>query len=284
MRKKIPNILRCRHFEFDLSKKTYVMGVLNITPDSFSDGGKFLDADSACQRALEIEGQGADIIDIGGESSRPGSTPVSAKEEIRRVVPVLKRLKKLLNIPISIDTTKSVVAEAALSEGASIVNDISGLHKDKGIADLCAKYSAGLIIMHMKGEPRTMQKRPSYKNLLKEIREYLGQGIKIATSYGVKRESIIIDPGIGFGKTLNHNIRILKELSYFKNMGPAILVGLSRKSFMGKLLGLDVGKRLVPTIAANSIAIYNGANIIRVHDVKEAVLTANMVDAIIRSP
>lgn len=256
------------------------MGVLNITPDSFSDGGYFLEPNDAYQRALQMEREGADIIDIGGESTRPGSLGVSAEEELKRVIPVLKKLKRRLKIPLSVDTAKAQVAEAALEEGASIINDVSGLRGDERIASLCASYSAGLVIMHMKGTPRTMQRHPAYKNLLEEIRLYLEKGIRIAEAHGVNKESIIIDPGIGFGKTLKHNLKLIKGLSFFKRLGFAVLIGLSRKSFIGKILELEVKKRLIPTVCANAIAIYNGADIIRVHDVREAVMTARMVDAI----
>lgn len=273
-------ILKCRQYRLDLSKKTYIMGVLNITPDSFSDGGCFLNPEDAYQRALQIEKEGADIIDIGGESTRPGSLGVSAELELKRVIPVLKRLKKRLKIPISIDTTKAEVAEAALEEGASIVNDVSGLRGDEKIASVCASYSAGLVLMHMKGNPRTMQRHPAYKNLLKEVRLYLEKAIKVARAYGVKKEYIIIDPGIGFGKILKHNLEIIKELSFFKRLGFPLLIGLSRKSFIGKILDLKPEQRLLPTVCANAVAIYNGADIIRVHDVKEAVMAARMVDAV----
>jgi dihydropteroate synthase len=258
------------------------MGILNVTPDSFSDGGDFQSPEAALRRAVQMEKEGADIIDIGGESTRPGSLSVSAAEEIKRVIPVLKKLKKKLSIPISVDTMKSEVAEASLEEGASIINDVSGLNADRDIASLCAHYSAGLVIMHMKGRPRTMQKHPAYRDLLPDIRRYLRRGIKIAISRGLRRENIVIDPGIGFGKTLRHNLQIIKGLSFFKKMGFCLLVGLSRKSFMGKLLDSGVKERLIPTVAADAISIYNGADIIRVHDVKEAVESARVVDAIIK--
>jgi len=258
------------------------MGVLNVTPDSFSDGGRFLKPDAAYRQAIRMEKEGADIIDIGGESTRPGSASVSVEEELRRLVPVLARLKGRLKIPISIDTKKAEVAEAALKLGASIVNDVSGLHGDERIASLCARYKAGLVIMHMKGSPKTMQRRPVYKDLLADVASYINKGTRIALKAGVKKESIIIDPGIGFGKTLNHNLRIIKELGFFKRSGFAVLIGLSRKSFIGKLFGLEVGERLIPTVCAEVIAINNGADIIRAHDVKEAVMAAKMVDAIKR--
>lgn len=256
------------------------MGVLNVTPDSFSDGGEFLGREAACGRALKMQDEGADIIDIGGESTRPGSLSVSTEEELKRVIPVVRRLRKKLKIPISVDTTKFKVAEAALEEGASIINDISGLRYDEEIASLCATYQAGLVIMHIKGKPRTMQKRPVYKDLLGEIRQYIDKAIKTARKRGVKRQNIIIDPGIGFGKTLKDNLIIIKEITFFKRLGFPVLMGLSRKSFIGKILRLDVEGRLIPTVAANALAIYNGADIIRVHDVGEAVMTTRIVDAI----
>ena len=256
------------------------MGILNVTPDSFSDGRRFLSPKKAITRALEMERQGADIIDIGGESTRPGSKGVSVKEEIKRTVPVVKKLVKRLKIPVSIDTTKYEVAETALEAGASIVNDVSGLRSDEKIAALCGQYSAGLVLMHMKGTPRSMQKRPAYKNLLRDIRDYLKSAARIAEKNGVSKENIVIDPGIGFGKTLKHNLKLLDEVKFFKRLGLPVLIGLSRKSFMGKLLGLKTRDRLIPTVAANAIAVYNGADIIRVHDIKEAVIAARIAEAI----
>jgi dihydropteroate synthase len=273
-------ILICRRHKLDLSKKTHVMGILNVTPDSFSDGATFLDVDSAYKRALQMQKQGADIIDIGGESTRPGAKEVSADVELSRVIPVIKKLRKKIKIPISVDTTKYKVAEAALEEGASLVNDISGLRFDPEIAGLCARYKAALILMHMQGNPRTMQKQPSYKHLFSEISSFLKISIKTALQKGVSKRSIVIDPGIGFGKSLDHNLKIIKGLSCFKSLGLPILLGLSRKSFIGKILGVDVDKRLIPTVAANSIAVYNGADILRVHDVEEAVASAHIIDAI----
>jgi dihydropteroate synthase len=270
MRKKI---LKIRNHRFDLSKRPLIMGVLNITPDSFSDGGKYFNIESACKRALEIERQGADIIDIGGESTRPGSLPTSLDDELQRVVTVIRRLKGKVRIPISIDTNKYEVARQSLEHGASIINDISGLHGDKRLADLCAEYSAGVIIMHMRGKPRTMQKRPVYSRLLKEIADYLKQGIATALSAGVKKERIIIDPGIGFGKSLKHNLLIIKNVNYFNKMGYPVMLGISRKSFLGRITGLDVDERMIPTVAANALAIYCGADIIRVHDIKESILS-----------
>jgi len=256
------------------------MGVLNVTPDSFFDGGKFLRSSAACKRALQMEREGADIIDIGAESTRPGSLSVSADDEINRIMPVISKLKHALKIPISVDTTKHEVASAVLKEGASIINDISGLSNGKRLATLCAKYSAGLVIMHIKGKPRTMQKNPVYKNLLSDISECIRKSLKIAKKAGVKKENIIIDPGIGFGKRLKHNLEIIRNIGYFKKIGFPLMIGLSRKSFIGTLSALGVEDRLAPSIAANAIAAYNGADILRVHDVKEAVAAVKIACSI----
>lgn len=241
-----------------------------------------MDCDTACKRALQMEAEGADIIDIGGESTRPGSLSVPLDDEIGRVAPVVSKLKKRLKIPISVDTTKYEVALACLREGASIMNDVSGLCSDKRIASLCAEYSAGIVIMHMKGNPRTMQRNPAYKDLLAEILKHIRRGIKIAESAGVKRESIAVDPGIGFGKRLKHNLKVIASIDFFKQEGFPLLIGLSRKSFLGELTGLKAGDRLVPTVAAEAIAVYNGADIIRTHDVKEAVAAVKIAKALRR--
>ena len=277
MRKRI---LTVRRHKFDLSKRTLVMGVLNVTPDSFSDGGKFLNCSAACKRAFQMEREGADIIDIGGESTRPGSLGTCLEDEMARVIPVMKKLKARLKIPVSVDTTKYEVALAALKQGASIINDISGLRNDKRLASLCADYSAGLVIMHSKSRPLTMQKNPVYKDLLKDITNYILKGIRAAETAGIKRESILIDPGIGFGKRLKHNLEIIGNIDYFKRIGFPLMIGLSRKSFIGKLSALNTNERLVPTIAANAIAVYNGVDIVRVHDVKEAVLAVKIARSI----
>ncbi|MFC1807062.1 dihydropteroate synthase [Candidatus Omnitrophota bacterium] len=276
-----PRILRCRKHKFDLSKKTLVMGILNVTPDSFSDGGLYLNHAKALRRAVQIENEGADIIDIGGESTRPGAKSISVQEELGRVIPLISKLKKRIRIPISVDTTKYEVAKAALEEGVSIVNDISGLTFDDRLASLCAHYSAGLVIMHIKGKPRTMQKRVSYCSLIQEIKLFLKKGVKIALSNGLRYDNIIIDPGIGFGKKVIHNIGILRELKSFTHMGFPLMIGLSRKSFLGKILNAKVDERLIPTIAANAIAIYNGADIIRVHDVRESVAVSRLVGSVV---
>jgi len=254
------------------------MGVLNVTPDSFSDGGKFLGLDAAVQRGIEMVEEGADFIDVGGESTRPGSAPVSLREEADRVLPVIERLAKSIDIPISIDTYKSAIAAQALDAGATMINDISGLHFDPKIGEIAAGRNAALVLMHIKGVPRTMQEHPTYENLIEEICTYLSEGIFQAKVHGVNQ--IIVDPGIGFGKTAEHNLEILRNLKAFQRFGYPVLVGPSRKSFIGKILDLPVEKRLSGTAAAVAVSVVNGANIVRVHDVREMKQVVQIVDAI----
>ncbi|MFA6142700.1 MAG: dihydropteroate synthase [Candidatus Omnitrophota bacterium] len=257
------------------------MGVLNITPDSFSDGGKFFDKKEAFRHAVRMASDGADIIDIGGESTRPGAEDLDVRSECERVIPVIESIAGKIDIPISIDTRKAVVAEEALKAGASIVNDVSGLTYDTGLAGVAAKYGAFTILMHMKGTPKDMQQAPSYDNLISEIIESLRSSIDIATSAGIPEENIIIDPGIGFGKTLEHNIEILRRLDEFKILNKPICIGTSRKSFIGKILNEpDPASRLAGSIAAGVVAVMKGANILRVHDCLEAREASRVVDAI----
>ena len=279
---KNPPPIRFGSGKWTFGKKTYVMGILNVTPDSFSDGEKFSSVDAAVEHGIRMAGEGAGVIDVGGESTRPGAKKVEVKIEVRRVVPVIKRLSRKIKIPISIDTTKSLVARRALEAGAHIVNDVSGLRFDRKIAKVAADFGAPVIIMHMKGRPRTMQLNPRYEDLIREILEYFVEGIKIAESAGVKREKIIIDPGIGFGKTLDHNLEIIRRLKEFKCLGRPIAIGVSRKSMIGRVLGLPVNERLEGTAAAVSASILNGADIVRVHDVAEIKRVARMTDAITR--
>ncbi len=268
----------------DFASKTCVMGILNVTPDSFSDGGRHLNKNRAVEHVLKMLEEGADIIDIGGESTRPGADRISVKEEIKRVVPVIEKLAGKIKIPISIDTCKSAVAKAALSSGASIVNDISGLWFDRKMPEVAARYNVPLVIMHIKGTPKNMQKNPVYKALLPEIIDYLRDSIEFARSAGVEEDKIIIDPGIGFGKTVQHNLEIINRLNEFAGLEKPILLGPSRKSFIGKSSGdLPVTERLEGTAAAIAIGIFNGANIIRVHDVKEMSRVAKIADSIKRS-
>lgn len=267
--------------QYDLTARTYIMGILNVTPDSFSDAGIYFDIEKAIKHGLEMVEEGADFIDIGGESTRPGSQRLSVNEELCRVVPVIERLAKATDVPISIDTYKSIVAERALDAGAVVVNDISGLHLDPQVANVAARYKASIVLMHIKGTPEIMQENPEYINLIEEICLYLQQGIKAAQSGGI--EQIIVDPGIGFGKTVEHNLEILKRLKEFQRFGFPLLSGPSRKSFIGKILDLPIDQRLEGTAAAVAVSIMNGANIIRVHDVKEMKRVAQVVDAITHS-
>ncbi|MCM8766185.1 MAG: dihydropteroate synthase [Candidatus Omnitrophica bacterium] len=274
--------IKANDFLLDLGKRTYLMGILNITPDSFSDGGRFFDKpQEAINHALKMEEEGADIIDVGGESTRPGAKPVPPEEELRRVIPVVKILRRRLRIPISIDTRKAKVAQEAMEAGADIVNDVSALRYDPEMRRVISRYQVPVIIMHMKGTPRTMQKNPVYKDLIPEIIDYLEKSINLAKEAGIKEENIIIDPGIGFGKTVEHNLIILKNLFQFKILGRPILVGTSRKSFIGKLLNVDVEERIYGTIASCILALINGAKILRVHDVKEVKQAVKLIDEII---
>ncbi len=275
--------LKWKNFDFDFSQRTYVMGILNFTPDSFSDGGMFFNTESAVKQALRMQGEGADIIDIGGESTRPGAEKITVKEEIRRIVPVIEALAKEVRVPISVDTYKSAVAEAAVSAGASIINDISGLRFDAKMPGVAAKYKVPVVIMHIKGTPKNMQQNPVYNALIPEIMDYLYGCIEIARDAGIPDNMIIIDPGIGFGKTVEHNLEIIRRLKEFEGFEKPILLGPSRKSFIGKILGgLPVTERLEGTAAAAAVGICNGASIIRVHDVKEMVRVAKTSDAIKR--
>jgi dihydropteroate synthase len=275
------NVLRCRNFSFLLGNKTYIMGIVNLTPDSFSGDGLYKDKGKAEAVALRLQAEGADIIDLGGESTRPGAEAISVREEIDRVIPVLKRLKKNLRIAISVDTYKHQVAQAALDSGASIINDVTAL-RDEKMAAVIARYSAGVVLMHMQGQPRTMQQNPQYKNLLKDLTDYLKRAAELAKGAGIPEESIIIDPGIGFGKTVEQNLTILKKLSYFKRMGFPILVGTSRKSLIGKVLNLPVEERIFGTAATVAESIAGGADIVRVHEVRAMREVARMTDAIVR--
>jgi len=259
------------------------MGVLNVTPDSFSDGGRHFDAGEAVEHALQCVEDGAGIIDIGGESTRPGSDAVPLDEELRRTIPVIKALSAKIRVPISIDTCKAEVARRAIDAGASMVNDISGLRFDPGMAEVVAVSGVPVIVMHIKGTPRDMQSNPAYEALIPEIMDYLRTSIRIAADAGVDENRIIIDPGIGFGKTFNHNLQILKNLEEFQTLQKPISVGVSRKAFIGKILGgAPPEQRMEGTAAAVAIAVFNGAQLVRVHDVKEVAKVVRVADAIRR--
>lgn len=261
--------------------KTLIMGVLNITPDSFSDGGKYFSKNSAIIHALKLINEGSDIIDVGGESTRPGASPLTIEEELTRVIPVIKEIRKLSkNILISIDTYKSEVAKEAVKYGANIINDISGLVMDDRMVHIAAELDVPVIIMHLKGTPMDMQVNPTYENLISEITEFLRTQIQYALKNGVKKHNIIIDPGIGFGKTIEHNFKIIANLEKFKKIGFPILIGPSRKSFIGNLLKLPPDKRLEGTAASIAIGIVNGARIVRVHDVLEMKRVSSIADKV----
>jgi dihydropteroate synthase len=256
------------------------MGVLNITPDSFSNGGLFFDKEKAVLCALRMVEEGADIIDIGGESTRPGSKPVELEEELRRVIPVIESLAKEVDVPISIDTYKAVVAQRAIEAGAQIINDISGLHFDPSLAQVAAREDTPLVLMHIRGTPETMQKDVHYSSLFPEIIRYLRDSIRTAESTGIDPGQIIIDPGIGFGKTLEDNLLILKHLYEFRILGKPILLGTSRKSFIGKILNTEVENRLEGTLSSIAIGVLNGAHIIRCHDVPQTKRAIAVADAV----
>ena len=262
-------------------KRTLVMGIVNVTPDSFSDGGKYFAPITAIDFAFKLIDEGADIIDIGGESTRPGADKVSCSEELARVIPVIEGIRSNNNkILISIDTTKSVVAKEAVEAGANIINDVSGLSFDNQMPETIAQLKAPVIIMHMKGNPSDMQENPKYKDVIDEIITYFKEKINIAINSGIDREMIILDPGIGFGKTVEHNFKILSELNRFNNLGLPLLIGPSRKSFIGLTLGLPPEDRLDGTAATVAVGVNNGARIVRVHDVKNMKRVAIIADKI----
>lgn len=277
--------LRWRSHRLELGPETRIMGVLNVTPDSFSDGGKFFSTEKAVDHGERLVGDGADILDVGGESTRPYAESVSENEEIRRVAPVIEALAKRVSVPISIDTTKSEVARAALSAGAAMINDVSAFRLDPELADVAAQAGVPVILMHMKGDPRTMQLSPTYDDLLAEITTYLKDRVAYAEAKGIDRSSIIIDPGIGFGKTAAHNFQIIKGLSVFKKLKLPILVGSSRKAFIRKTVGDPNISPQAPEVetgsqAAVSAAALYGAHIVRVHNVANTRTTLKIIDAI----
>ncbi len=266
----------------DFTRKTYVMGILNCTPDSFYPSSRAATRKDAQKTAREMIEAGADIIDVGGESTRPGSDPVPREEEIRRVIPVIQALRGSSDIMISVDTRRAEVAERALDAGADIVNDIAGLRHNDELARLVARRRVPVVLMHMRGTPKTMQKAPFYNNTISEILRELEPSIAAAIGAGIDPEMIIIDPGIGFGKRIQDNLRIIRELASLKSLAFPILVGLSRKAFIGEVLDRPVEKRLIGTVTANTLAVINGANIIRVHDVADAVEMVTIIDAVRR--
>jgi len=264
----------------ELGERTSIMGIVNVTPDSFSDGGAFLDPTAAIEHGLRLVSDGADILDVGGESTRPGAEPVSVPEELRRVVPVVRELAARSGVPVCIDTMKAAVAEAALAAGATIVNDVSALRFDPRLGEVVARTGAALVIMHMQGTPRTMQQAPHYEDLLGEVIAGLAAGVGRATAAGVDPERILVDPGIGFGKSLEHNLELLDRLGELAVLGRAILVGPSRKAFIGRLLDLPAAERIEGTLAACCAAADRGAHVVRVHDVGPVRRALRVADAI----
>lgn len=273
-------VLRCRKKTFHLGERTLLMGILNVTPDSFSDGGLYMDRERAIARGLKMVEEGADILDIGGESTRPGSKPLDLEEELQRVLPVVERLSREIPIPISIDTYKSGVARRAIEAGAEIINDISGLHFDPDLARVAAEERTPIVLMHIRGRPETMQKEVHYDSLFSEILLYLKEAIERAESAGVDPEQIVVDPGIGFGKNFEHNLLLIKSLSEFRVLGKPILLGPSRKSFIGKILDAPPDQRLEGTLTSIAIGILNGAHIIRAHDIPQVRRAIAIADAI----
>jgi dihydropteroate synthase len=275
--------LEIRGRRFAVGPLTWLMGVVNVTPDSFSDGGTYFDTGKAVDRGLELAFEGADIIDVGGESTRPGSRPVPEAEEIGRVVPVIGALRKKTPVLISVDTAKSAVARAALDAGADIVNDTSAFRFDPAMPGVVARSGAAVVLMHMKGTPATMQDSPRYDDLIGEIGVFLDERVRVAEAAGIPRERIIVDPGIGFGKTFEHNLEILRRQEEFHGLGRPLLLGFSRKAFLGHILNLPPGERLEGTIAAAVLSVERGVHILRVHDVGPVARAVRSAEAILAS-
>jgi dihydropteroate synthase len=258
---------------------TLVMGIVNVTPDSFSDGGTYLEADAAIAHGRDLLAAGADLVDVGGESTRPGAAAVGAAEEIARVTPVIEALASD-GATVSVDTSKAAVAEAALSAGAGIVNDVTAL-ADPGMAAICAARGPGLVLMHMKGTPRTMQDNPVYEDVVVEVREFLAERLRFAVDAGIDEETIWLDPGIGFGKTVEHNLELIARLGELADLGRPIVIGASRKNFIGAITGREVDDRLGGSIATNVLGLANGAEVLRVHDVAETIQAVRVAERII---
>jgi dihydropteroate synthase len=281
--------MRLRSRTLMLGERTLVMGILNVTPDSFSDGVVYLDAETAAARALQLEREGADIVDIGGESTRPGAAPVSAEEELRRILPVIKALRGKLRVPMSVDTRRAEVAEAALAAGAEIVNDVSGLRNDLQLGEVARRAQAPIILMHMRGTPQTMQQGPFARDVMRDVMTGLHQSVARAKRVGIARTQILVDPGIGFGKSHAQNFEILARLPELARLGCPILVGTSRKSFLGKALAkpgespVPAEERLLGTAVTVTASILGGAHIVRVHDVAEMAQVARVADSMLNS-
>jgi len=274
-------LFRARQFEFRFPRPALVMGIVNVTPDSFSDGGKFLDADAAVAHALALVAQGAEILDIGGESTRPGAAPVSEAEELCRVLPVIEKLAAKTKVALSIDTMKPAVARAALAAGASIVNDVAANRTDDVMWQIVSIFRAGYIAMHAQGSPATMQQNPAYADVVREVGEFFAERLEKLTATGIAAEQIVLDPGIGFGKTLEHNLQLLAQFRRFGKFHRPLLLGVSRKSFIEKFSGAAVNQRLPASLACATLALAAGGQLIRTHDVAETVAAVRLAEAIL---
>jgi dihydropteroate synthase len=274
-------MLRARQFEFTFPRPALIMGIVNVTPDSFSDGGKFFDTDAAIAHAITLVENGADILDIGGESTRPHATPVDTAEELRRVIPVIEQLAAEVNVPISVDTMKPDVARAALNAGASLVNDVAANRENDEMRRVVADAGAGYVLMHMQGTPQTMQNCPTYSDVVREVGEFFSARLKRLSDCGLGADQIILDVGIGFGKTLEHNLQLLGALSNFTKLERPLLLGVSRKYFIAKLLGAELSGRLPASLACASLAVEAGVQIVRTHDVSETAQAIRMTEAIL---
>jgi dihydropteroate synthase len=277
-------LFRARNFEFAFPRPALVMGVVNVTPDSFSDGGQFLDPNSAVEHALKLIDEGAEIIDIGGESTRPRATPVDEQEELRRVIPVIEQLVGKIKIPISIDTMKPGVARAAIQAGASIINDIAANRDEEEMWRVIAETRAGYVLMHMQGTPQTMQQNPTYADVTAEVNVFFESHLSRLSAVGVHSEQVVLDVGIGFGKTLEHNLQLLRELGSFRKLNRPMLLGVSRKAFIEKLLGAKVSERLPASLACASWGVQNGVQLIRTHDVAATRQALRMTEALAKMP
>jgi dihydropteroate synthase len=263
-----------------LADRVHIMGVLNVTPDSFSDGGRYVNPDAAVAHALSMVEQGADVLDIGAESTKPGAVPIDEEEERRRLIPIVRAICRQTTIPVSIDTTKASIAQQALDVGAALINDVSALRFDARMGDVVAKSGAGMILMHMQGNPQTMQDAAQYTNVVEEVRAFLKTRLDAAKEAGIHPDSILLDPGIGFGKNCQHNVALLDRLDAFHTLGRPLVVGVSRKAFIGKILGRPIDERLMGTAGAVAVAVMKGARMVRVHDVAPIRDVVKMIEAI----
>ena len=267
-----------------LADRVHIMGILNITPDSFSDGGRYMNSDEAVAHAMAMIEQGAHVLDVGAESSRPGAMPIEAQEERRRLIPIVRAICRRTPVPVSVDTTKASIAEEALDEGAAMINDISALRFDTKMADVVARSGAGLVLMHMLGTPQTMHQLARYTDVVEEVRRFLQARLKAACEAGICSDRILLDPGIGFGKNYTHSLALLNHLESFQTLGRPLMVGVSRKAFIGKVLDRPIDERLMGTAGATAVAVMKGARMVRVHDVAPIRDVVNMIEAIRRQP